>query len=118
VDAVDQYRDWIKKVTDKQILIRAKHTNGSTKVRVLISHPMIGHSTLDAEDDNDNKPHFIQDITCHLGEETIMSALCSSYVGKDPFIGFEFKGGSKGETIRVTWVDNRGERGSSEASID
>jgi sulfur-oxidizing protein SoxZ len=47
-----------------------------------------------------------------------MSAQCGSYVGKDPFLAFEFAGGNKGQTIRVTWVDNRGERGSTEAVID
>ena len=35
-------------MADKPIVIRAKHTKGKTKVRVLISHPMIG----DNEPDN------------------------------------------------------------------
>lgn len=105
-------------MNDNPITIRAKHTNGTTKVRVLIAHPMIGYNDLDDNDENNNRPHFIQDITCSIGEETIMSALCSSYVGKDPFLGFEFKGGNKGETLRVTWVDNWGARGSSEAVIN
>lgn len=111
-------RDKTTMTAENPILIRAKHTNGLTKVRVLITHPMIGYNDLDDNDENNNRPHFIQDITCSIGEETIMSALCSSFVGKDPFLGFEFKGGNKGETLRVTWVDNWGERGSSETVID
>lgn len=98
---------------NKPIVIRAKHTKGITKVRLLITHPMIGLDDLD-----NNRPHFIQDITCNLNEDTIMSVLCGSYVGKDPFLAFEFAGGNKGEIIRITWVDNWGERGSTEAVID
>jgi sulfur-oxidizing protein SoxZ len=102
-------------MADRPIVIRAKHTKGYTKVRVLITHPMIGHNELDGSDDN--RPHYIQDITCTMGEETILSALCGSYVGKDPFLAFEFEGGKKGEIIKVTWVDNWGERGSTESII-
>jgi sulfur-oxidizing protein SoxZ len=105
-------------MTNKPIVIRAKHSEGITKVRVLISHPMIGHNDLGNSSDNNIRPHYIQDITCSLNDETIMSALCGSYVGKDPFLAFEFDGGNKGETIRVTWVDNWGERGSTETLID
>jgi sulfur-oxidizing protein SoxZ len=105
-------------MADKPIVIRAKHTKGKTKVRVLISHPMIGDNELDSNSDERSRPHFIQDITCNLDGDTIMSAQCGSYVGKDPFLAFEFAGGNKGQTIRVTWVDNRGERGSTEAVID
>ncbi len=103
---------------NKPILIRAKHTNGFTKVRVMITHPMIGHNNLGDNNESDSRPHFIQDITFILGEEPIMSALCSSNVAKDPFVAFEFKGGNRGDTIKVTWVDNWGERGSTETVID
>jgi len=46
-----------------------------------------------------------------------MSALWGSDIAKDPFLAFSFKGGNKGETIRLSWVDNRGERESIEAVI-
>lgn len=105
-------------MADRPIVIRAKHTKGFTKVRVMITHPMVGYNNLGNKNDDKSRPHYIQDITCSLGEETIMSALCGSYVGKDPFLAFEFKGGNKGETVRITWVDNRGERGSTETVID
>lgn len=105
-------------MANKPIVIRAKHAKGVTKIRVLISHPMIGHNDLNSSNGENNRPHFIQDITCSLNGNTIMSALCGSYVGKDPFLAFEFAGGNKGEIIRVTWVDNWGERGSTEAVID
>jgi sulfur-oxidizing protein SoxZ len=105
-------------MSDKPIVIRAKHTKGITKVRVLITHPMLGDNDLDSSSDINLRPHFIQDITCNLDGETIMSAQCGSYVGKDPFLAFEFRGGNKGKTVTVSWVDNWGERGSTKTTID
>ncbi len=102
---------------DKPIITRAKHTKGVTKVRVLITHPMIGYHNLDNSSDENSRPNFIQDITCSLNGDTIISVLCGSNVGKDPFLAFEFAGGNKGEIIEVAWVDNRGERDSTKVVI-
>ncbi len=105
-------------MSNKPIVIRAKHTRGITKVRALITHPMIGHNKPGDQNNGDARPHFIQEIICSIGENIIMSAFCSSYVAKDPFIAFAFRGGNKGETIRLTWVDSRGDRDSTEVVID
>ena len=79
---------------------------------------MIGYSDQADQNNSDSRPHFIQEITCSIGENTIMSVLCGSYVAQDPFIGFTFRGGNKGDTISLTWVDNWGERGSTEVVVD
>jgi len=102
---------------DKPIQIRAKHTGGVTTVRALIAHPMSGGRTDSTDKENDGTPHFIQELTCSLGEETVLSALWGSAIAKAPFLGFTFKGGTKGEIIRLSWVDNRGERGSIETLV-
>lgn len=102
----------------KPIVIRAKHTKGITKVRAMITHPMLGYNNQENRNNGDNRPHFIQEITCSLGEETILSALCGGYVAPDPLLGFAFRGGNKGEIIKVSWVDNWGEKDSVETIID
>lgn len=101
----------------KPIQIRAKHTNGITMVRALIKHPMSDAKTNPNDQVKNSSPHFIQEVTCSLGDETVLSALWGSGIAKDPFLGFAFNGGNKGETIRLSWVDNRGERGSIETVI-
>ncbi len=103
---------------EKPIVIRAKHTRGVTKVRALITHPMVGQHNMRNQNNGDSRPHFIQEIICSIREKTIMTAFCSSYVAKDPFLAFAFRGGDKGETIKLTWVDNWGDRGSTEVVID
>ena len=30
-------------------------------------------------------------------------------VSKDPYVKFSFKGGNKGDDLKVSWIDNKGE---------
>jgi sulfur-oxidizing protein SoxZ len=104
-------------MSDRGIQIRAKHTHGVTRVRALIRHPMSDGRTGPDADGKDGNPHFIQEVTCSLGDETVMTALWGSDIAKDPLLGFTFKGGRKGEIIHLSWVDNRGGRDSIETVI-
>lgn len=99
------------------MVIRVKHSQGVTSVRALMKHPMIGDRETATNQLRPGKPHFIQEVTCSLEDQTILSALWGGDIAKDPFLAFTFKGGNKGETIRLSWVDNWGERDSAEAVI-
>jgi len=46
-----------------------------------------------------------------------MSALWSSGVSQNPFLAFKFKGGAKGDKVKLTWTDNKGETGSKKVKI-
>ncbi|MCP4862897.1 MAG: thiosulfate oxidation carrier complex protein SoxZ [Alteromonas sp.] len=101
----------------KPIQIRAKHTKGITTVRALIKHPMSSAKSSPTNKNKGGNPHFIQEVTCSLGDEIVLSALWGSDIAKDPFLGFTFKGGNKGATIRLSWVDNQGKRDSIETVV-
>ncbi|MGD8999350.1 MAG: thiosulfate oxidation carrier complex protein SoxZ, partial [Granulosicoccaceae bacterium] len=34
-----------------------------------------------------------------------------------PYLSFKFTGGAKGDSIKISWVDNKGESASQEAKI-
>ena len=104
-------------MSKKRIVIRAKHTAGITSVRALIQHPMTRARSTPSDLGKVGKPHFIQEVTCTLGEQTILSALWGNDIAKNPFLAFTFKGGAKGETIKLSWVDNQGEHDSIETLI-
>lgn len=104
-------------MSGKPIQIRAKHTKGTTTVRALIQHPMTGARKTAAGTEVTTTPHFIQEVTCRLGDETVLSAYWGSDIAKDPFLSFSFKGGKSGETILLSWVDSMGERDSIETII-
>jgi sulfur-oxidizing protein SoxZ len=46
-----------------------------------------------------------------------MTALWSGAVSKTPYLSFKFKGASVGDTLKISWVDNKGESDSTETKI-
>lgn len=99
------------------IKVRAKVSGDVTTVKALISHPM---ETGLRKDKKTNKPipaHFIQEVICEHGGNTVMTALWGPSVSKNPYLSFRFKGGKAGDTLKLRWVDNKGESDSLESKI-
>ena len=52
----------------------------------------------------------------HNGKQ-VLSAEWGPAVAKNPYLQFKFKGGKKGDKLTVTWVDNKGDTRTDEATI-
>jgi sulfur-oxidizing protein SoxZ len=96
--------------------IRATLLGDSTEVKVLMSHEMETGQRKDAQGAV-IPAWFIQSVTVTSGGKTVLSAQWGTAIAKNPFLAFKFKGGTKGEKIIVTWIDNRGDRRTDEAII-
>ena len=96
--------------------VRALEQGGVTEIKVLMRHDMETGLRKDAGG-KVVPAHFIQQITVRHNEREVLSAQFGPSVAKDPFVGFRFKGGAKGDRITVTWVDNLGDKRSDEAVI-
>ncbi|GAB3629027.1 SoxZ [Pandoraea terrae] len=96
--------------------IRAIETGGVVEVKALMSHIM---ETGQRKDGSGNivPAHFIQTVTVTCNGKTVLSAQWGPAVSKDPFVSFKFKGGSKGDKVTVTWVDNKGDTRTDETTI-
>lgn len=96
--------------------IRASHKDGTTEVRVLMSHIM---ETGQRRDGNGQiiPAHYITDVEATQGGKTVLKAQWSTAVAQNPFLSFKFKGGAKGEKITVSWKDNKGDSRTDEAVI-
>lgn len=96
--------------------IRAIENGGVVDVKVLMSHIM---ETGQRKDSSGKiiPAHFIQTVTVTHGGKTVLSAQWGPAVSKDPFLAFKFKGGAKGEKVSITWVDNKGDTRTDEATI-
>jgi sulfur-oxidizing protein SoxZ len=90
--------------------------DGKVLVKVLMSHIMETGQRKDASG-NPIPAHFIQSVTVTHNGKTILSAQWGPAVSKNPFLGFRFTGGQKGEKISVKWVDNKGDERTDEAAI-
>ena len=52
--------------------------------------------------------HITQLIFTHNGKQ-VMIANFSTAVSKNPYFSFSFKGAKAGDTLKASWVDNRGD---------
>ena len=96
--------------------IRATVVGDSTEVKVLMSHEM----ETGQRKDSAGKPipaWFIQNVTATHNGKTVLVAQWGPAVSKNPFLSLKFKGGAKGEKVQITWVDNRGDKRTDEATI-
>ncbi|WP_069470125.1 thiosulfate oxidation carrier complex protein SoxZ [Candidatus Marithrix sp. Canyon 246] len=69
-----------------------------TTVKALVKHPMTG-------------THFIKEITFEHQGKVIMSANWGMGISSNPYFSFKFKGGNKGEPVKLSWKDNKDHTG-------
>jgi sulfur-oxidizing protein SoxZ len=96
--------------------IRASVVGDSTEVKVLMNHEMETGQRKDAQGAV-IPAWFIQNVTVTYAGKTVLAAQWGPAVSKNPFLSFKFKGGAKGEKVIITWVDNRGDKRTDEATI-
>jgi sulfur-oxidizing protein SoxZ len=96
--------------------IRAQAAGDKTTVRVLMSHEMETGQRKDSSGKVIPAWH-ITEVTAALNGKPVMSAQWGPAVSKNPFLQFTVKGAKAGDKIAVTWVDNRGDKRTDEASV-
>jgi len=96
--------------------IRATTLGDSTEVKVLMSHEMETGQRKDAQGQT-IPAWFIQNVTATHNSKTVLAAEWGPAVAKNPFLSFRFSGGKPGEKVVITWVDNKGDKRSDEATI-
>lgn len=99
------------------IKMRAKITDGVTAVKILISHPMETGLQKDKKTGETIPAHFIQEVVCKHKDTTVMTANWGGAISKNPYLSFNFKGAAAGDTISLSWVDNKGEKDSADGAI-
>lgn len=103
-------------MSSRPMRMRAAVQDGVTEVRVLMSHPMETGYRRDAS----GAPiaaHFITDFTATHNGRVVLSAQFGPAVSADPYLAFRFKGGASGDTVVLSWIDNRGEQQRDEVQI-
>ncbi|MGX9391125.1 thiosulfate oxidation carrier complex protein SoxZ [Nitrobacteraceae bacterium UC4446_H13] len=89
------------------IRVRATASGDSTEVQALIQHPMDSGFVKNAKGEL-IPPHYIQQVTIEYGGKPVFVADWGPAVSKDPYLKFAFKGGKKGDDLKVSWTDNKG----------
>ena len=96
--------------------IRATETPDGVDVRILMSHEMETGQRRDSAGAL-VPAHHITNVTVNWNGKPVLTAEWGPAVAKNPYLQFKFKGGRKGDKFSVTWVDNKGETRTDEATI-
>jgi sulfur-oxidizing protein SoxZ len=96
--------------------IRATLKDGIADVRVLMGHAMETGQRKDS-DGNLIPPHFIQTMTVAINGKVVVEGETGTSVSRNPVFGFKVKGAKSGDNVTISWVDNKGDRRSDEATI-
>ena len=90
------------------IRVRAIAKGETTEVQTLIQHPMDSGFIKD-ENGEFIPPHYIKELTFEHNGRPVFVADWGTAVSKDPYVRFAFQGGNKGDDLKVSWVDNKGQ---------
>ena len=99
------------------IKMRAKTDGTVTTIKALISHPMETGTRKDKKTGKNIPAHFIQEVVCEHKGNKVMTANWGPAISKNPYLSFRFTGAAAGDTVTLSWVDNKGEKDSAEAAI-
>lgn len=99
------------------IKIRTKRIGGNTQIRTLITHPMEHGRNMDKTTNQLIPAHFIQVLTIQHNGKVVATCNMGAGISKDPYFAFMLKGGQAGDIIGIDWVDNLGQRDSSQHTI-
>ena len=98
------------------IRVRATSKDDVTEVQALIQHPMDSGFVKDSKGEL-IPAHFIQKLTFEHNGKAVFAADWGGGISKDPYVKFSFKGGKKGDELKVSWSDNKGATDSTTAKI-
>ena len=95
-------------MTTKATKIRAKAVEGIVDFRMLMRHEM--ESGLRKDKTGEMVPAwFIKEFRVFLNNEAVLIGYIGPTVSKNPYFKCNFAG-KAGDTVKVSWVDNRGVR--------
>ncbi len=99
------------------IKVRAKAAGDVITVKALMSHPMQQEGQKNAKTGEPIPPNYITEVMGEHNGNVVMTAHWSGAISKNPYLSFKFKGGSSGESVKISWKDNNGKSDSIEAKI-
>ena len=96
--------------------IRATARDGVADVRVLMAHEMETGQRKDAAGQVVPAWH-ITEVTATLNGKPVLRAHWGPAISKNPYLQFKVKDAKPGDRIAITWVDNKGDKRTDEATV-
>jgi sulfur-oxidizing protein SoxZ len=101
----------------KKWKVRASLKGDVTTVKALISHPMETGLRKNKKTGKKIPAHYIQDLNVEHNGSNVLNALWGPAVSANPYLSFRFKGAKAGDTVKISWADNKGGSDSTEVKV-
>lgn len=108
-------------MANKPMKIKAWIEEGTTNVagvKVIVFHDMESGLRKDKATGQVVPAHYITEVACEHNGKNVMTCLWGPAVSKNPFLSFRIKNAKKGDTIKLSWVDNKGEKEIGESTVE
>jgi len=100
-----------------RIRVKAKVKDGVAQVKCLMQHAMETGTRKDSKTGETVPAHYITEVKAEHNGKVVMQANWGPAVSKNPYFAFSFKGAQPGDTLVISWVDNKGETATSETAL-
>jgi sulfur-oxidizing protein SoxZ len=100
----------------KTVKIRAHEIDGRILVKSIISHPMETGRRKIQKTGKKIPPHYIREVVVSRNRRIVMEAFWGKSISRNPFLSFQIPG-RRGDTITISWLDNRGNSDSVTAKV-
>ncbi len=102
----------------RETKLRTRTQEGKIEVLVLINHPMETGMRKDKATGKPIPAHFIKELSLVHNGKPAATVNLSVGVSENPLIGFRLRNAKNGDKIKISWNDNKGEKGVAEAVVD
>ena len=99
------------------IRVKVKLSGDVAEVKTLMKHEMETGTRKDRKTGETVPAHYIKEVKAELNGNLVMTANWGPAVSKNPYFAFNVKGAKAGDTLTISWVDNKGETATEETTI-
>jgi len=97
--------------------LKTRPKDGATEILVLVNHPMETGQRVDPKTKEKVPAHWIQNLSIELNGKTVADVDMGVAISKDPLIAVAVKSAKKGDKVKVSWSDNKGQKGGAETTV-
>lgn len=99
------------------IRVKAKLSGDQADVKALMKHNMETGTRKDAKTGETVPAHYITEVKAELNGKVVMTANWGPAVSKNPYLAFKVDAAKAGDTLKLSWVDNKGKSDSTETTL-
>ena len=101
----------------KKMKIRAFAKGDGALIKAIVFHSMETGLRKDKATGKKIPAHYITELKCEHNGKHVLTCMWGPGVSKNPFLSFKLKKASKGDTLKLSWVDNQGGTETAEAKV-